>query len=866
MDAAAWQTARKLFREALERDPATWDRFLAEACEDDPDLREEVRNLLASYQESEDFLEDAAAAESRKDPFEGRQLGAYKLVRCLEHGGMGMVYLAVRADDQFQKRVALKILRRGLFSEDLVRRFHVERQILAALSHSNIARLLDGGTTEEGLPYLVMEYVEGKPIDEYCDHHGLAVAKRLKLFGQVCAAVQFAHQNLVVHCDLKPANILVSPDGSPKLLDFGIAKLLNPELSGRTLVPTAAHRLMTPEYASPEQANEEPITTAADVYSLGVLLYFLLTGHRPYQIKGSSPLEIVRVISTEEPVPPSSVVLQQGSRKDLHKLLAGDLDNIVLKALHKEPGGRYSSVEQLADDLRRHLEGRPVLARKATLAYRSGKFVRRHRFGVAAVTSFIVAILCFGIVMAVQRNEIARQRDRAQQVKAFLVGLFEVSDPLRSTGDTLTAREILDKGALRIESELGEQPEIRAELLDTIGVIFLRLGIFDRSGQLLESALETRREELGEMHADVARSLSHLAELRMEQGSYDSAKALLQESLTIRRRRLGEKSLEVAESLNDLGKLFQYEGNLKEAETRYREALAMRAHFLGAAHVEVAETLNNLATVLWAQGDFTAAVPLHRQALDMRRRLLGDENVEVSESLNNLGIALRDMGSYEEARSCFEQALKLRISLLGEAHPRVGTAFNNLAGVLLDQGDYAAAEPLFEKALAIYRQALGDRHPNVAAALTNLARLNEERGEVEEAKARLEEAVAIARETGAFLDRALTQLAGLLESQGAFDAAEPLAREALDLLRKSLPPDHWRIAAAESVVAGCLVGRGRLEAAEALLVHSVPILEASHSRQAALRLRSAAERLAQIYEASGEQEKAARYRGMAITP
>jgi serine/threonine protein kinase len=410
MSPEQWGQLKELFRVAIEHEPLQRAAYLDQACADDPALRAEIESLLASHDDAEAFIETPAFASTLKEiiestagQVEGRRIGSYQLIREIGRGGMGTVYLARRADEQYEKLVALKVVRRGMDTEDIVRRFRNERQILASLDHPNIARLLDGGMTDDGLPYLVMEYVEGTPVGDYCDRHHLTTNERLQLFRTICAAVQHAHQNLVVHRDLKPSNILVTPDGTPKLLDFGIAKVLTPELSALMIEHTRTEfRVLTPDCASPEQVRGEKLMTTSDVYSLGVVLYELLTGHRPYRSQRTPPHELARLICEQEPVRPSQAMADFGLRiadstepepSSLHpksetrnpKFLRGDLDNIILMALRKEPARRYASVGRFSEDIRRHLDGLPVFARKDTFAYRTTKFVRRNRLGVAAI-------------------------------------------------------------------------------------------------------------------------------------------------------------------------------------------------------------------------------------------------------------------------------------------------------------------------------------------------------------------------------------------------------------------------------------------------------------------------------------------------
>src|SRR5215510_1167456 len=454
-----WEQIESLYYAARERDPGLRATFLVEACAGDESLRLEVESLLASDEQAGDFLNTPAMkiateeiAEERARSLVGRQLGHYRLLSQLGAGGMGEVYLAARADDQFRKQVAIKLVKRGMDTDNILRRFRHERQILAALDHPNIARLLDGGVSEDGLPYFVMEYIVGAPITEYCDSHQLSIEERLKLFRQVCAAVHYAHQNLVVHRDLKPGNILVTEEGAPRLLDFGIAKVFNPELASPTLDLTAPEmRLMTPEYASPEQVRGEPITTASDIYSLGVVLYELLTGHHPYSTRNLPPSEIIRIVCEKEPEKPSDSIADCGLRiadsKSRWPLISrlktrmwfltrdpqsairnpqslrGDVDNIVLMALRKEPERRYGSAEQFSEDIRRHLEGLPVIARKDTLGYRSAKFLQRHKAGVAAAALFLTLVIGFIVSLAVKSAQVTRERDNNRRLLKEIVTL-----------------------------------------------------------------------------------------------------------------------------------------------------------------------------------------------------------------------------------------------------------------------------------------------------------------------------------------------------------------------------------------------------------------------------------------------------------
>jgi tRNA A-37 threonylcarbamoyl transferase component Bud32/tetratricopeptide (TPR) repeat protein len=606
-----WQKLKTLFESALEREGDDRAAFLDQACAEDPSLRLQIEALLRSHERAAEFLEapviDVATRrdEDQAESVEGRRIGPYQAIREISHGGMGTVYLAARADGQYKKHVAIKLIRRGMDTDEILRRFRHERQILAALDHPNIARLLDGGTTEDGRPYFVMEYIEGVPIDDYCNTHRLNTAERLKLFRTVCSAVHYAHQNLVVHRDLKPRNILVTADGGPKLLDFGIAKLLNPELSGQSMDATATGlRLMTPDYASPEQVRGELITTASDVYTLGVLLYELLTGHRPYRVTGRAMQEIAQAVCEQEPEKPSVSVVrgpwslakesgQAPSTKDqgprtrdkLRKQLSGDLDNIVLMALRKEPQRRYASVDQFSEDIRRHLEGLPVIARKDTLGYRAGKFVTRHKVGVVAAALVFLVLVRAVVVIAWQAKIAAEQRDRArveaakaERISTFLQQMLSSADPNwyvtgKAKGPKVAVEDVLNEAAQRIETELVDQPEVKADLHHTIGNTYRALEVYDAAERHFRAALELRRRLFGEHHPRVAESLYFLGAVFHLKGDYATAEQLFRQALAILRMEPNRENANLPFLVADLAGLLIGKGDPTAAEPLFREAL-----------------------------------------------------------------------------------------------------------------------------------------------------------------------------------------------------------------------------------------------------------------------------------------------------
>jgi len=743
-----------------------------------------------------------------------RRIGAYRVLRELGHGGMGTVYLAARADDQYQKRVAIKVVR-GLDSDQIVRHFRRERQILAALDHPNIARLLDGGTTEDGLPYFVMERVEGEPIDSFCDGRKLSVQERLKLFQGVCAAVQYAHQNLVVHRDLKPKNILVDAQGVPKLLDFGIAKLLNPEISGEAATGTVL--AMTPEYASPEQMRGQPITTATDVYSLGVVLYELLTGHRPYGRQARDSLELLRAVCEEEPERPSTAVgrteqrmlpdgavhtttpesasrTREGTPEKLRRRLRGDLDNIMLMALRKEPQRRYRSVEAFSEDIRCYLEGRPVTAHKATVWYRTGKFVRRNALGVGAAAAVFLLAVGFGVVTAVQSQRIARERDRAnqeaeasRQVSDFLTGLFKVSDPSEARGNSVTAREILDKGADKITRELQGQPLVQAKLMHTIGKVYQSLGLFDPAQALLEKALETRIKTLGPDHPDVAITLSDLGTVVWRKGDFARAKVLQEQALAIREKRLGPDSKEVAESLHSLGNLNWSQGNYDEARHLLERALTIREKILGPEHADVAGVLNSLGAIAYKEGDYKKAEELWQRTLAIREKALGPDHPWVAQTLNNLATVYTFTGNPKRAVPLLERVIQIQEKVLGPKHPDLASGLMNLGDTIWASGDPVGAKTYYARAVAI-QEAAGPDNPELARFLDRLARVTLKENDLKGARELYERSLAVRQKAlgpkNYEVADSFVGLADCASQAGRLQEAETLYERALALARK----------------------------------------------------------------------------------
>jgi serine/threonine protein kinase/Tfp pilus assembly protein PilF len=843
---------RDLFDRAIQLPPGDRATFLTAACGDNVRLRREIDRLVASYDELGDIFETdhtdgGDASEEVASPAAVR-VGAYRIVREIGRGGAGAVYLALRDDDEFKKEVAIKLLR-GAQSSELVRRFRHERQILANIEHPNVAKLLDGGSTPQGDPYLVMEYIDGLPIDAYCDRNHLDTAQRLELFCKVCAAVHFAHQHLVVHRDIKPGNILVTADGEPKLLDFGIAKLLDPAAFSLTVdVTLPESRLMTPEYASPEQIRGEPVTTASDVYSLGVVLYRLLTGRRPYRVTTSELRELARAICDQDPQRPSAVVgfdsddtrsaddtrssstRTTTERSDvLRRRLRGDLDQIVLKALRKEPDRRYASVEQLADDIQRHLADLPVRAASDTVSYRARKFVRRHKAAVAAAAGFVMFITGAAVLLAFQSATIARERDRAEASRAqaeraaarvgaindFLLRTLGSANPMSGTGRDVTLAAALSGAASTAQHSFASDPEIEAGLLNVVGMTFIELGKYDTATPLLERALALRTKALGSNHLDVAESLESKATLVRWKGEFDAAEQHYGEALAIVRAAGRGHDARAAQILHGLGLTFSQRGDDRQASKIFAEALALvPADGPGNRRLR-AEILSSAGVSQRRLEQYQQAEAYYREALAIQKEVLGGEHPEVGTLLNNLGVLMNSAGRFDEAAQFGNESLRVRKAALGEQHPYVANSMLNLAVSLESRGDADGAARLYEDASKIVRAALGPDHPRLAQVLRNWGVLLGNQNKMAEAVPLLREALRIRRvafnEESRDVADALTVLAYALRHTGSLVEGEALTRRALAINMKVLGPDTEPVAVSHRDLGSLLCATGRVQ-------------------------------------------------------
>ncbi len=877
-----WRELSAWLDRVLEVEVAERESWLEREIED-PELRAEVAEL-AALAEREPGVVDGSAAERLATLLSERGLvdrgvresaqervGPYEIVEEIGRGGMGVVYLAERADGQFENRVALKLIRPGLDSGEVVRRFEHERRVLAQLEHPNIARIFDGGVTEDGRLYFAMEYVDGEPITSHCDRHRLRIEDRLRLFTRVCDAVQYAHGRLVVHRDLKPSNVLVAENGDIKLVDFGIAKLLTDESAELTRV--GGNQPVTPAYAAPEQIEERPVTTATDIHALGVLLCELLSGRRPFEVGSGSRHELADAILTSDPMTPSRCVseeegeaasLRRESVTGLRRRLSGDLDAIAGTALRKIPEERYASAQAMREDIEAHLAHRPIRARSEGALVRSGKFVRRHRVGVAA-TLLVIGALAAGLAgTTLQSRARALEARKAEEVKDFVLELFEASDPSVARGEDVTARALLDRGAERIESELAGQPEVQAQLLGTVGLLYVRLGLDDEAEPLLKRSLEqtedlygsnsleaaaardrwavllwsrgdyaesetahrqvlaVRERLLGSDHSLVAETLTHLANAVTGSGDYEESEKLHRRALAIERAEHGVEAERTADSMANLAAVLRVQGNYDEAEPLYRKALAIQERVLGVDHPSLAGTALGLASLLSTRGDFDEAEEFFRRSIDLREKIFGPENPQLAFPLENYSMHLQRRGDLAAARPISERALSIRRQTLAPDNPDLATSLNNYGVLCYRLSDFEQAEEYMREALEIWVQKLGREHPSVASSLNNIGVIRLELGDPAGAEPLVREGLEIRRRlAGGEANQAVAQSVrnlGLVQIElGEITEAEKTLTSGLELARGVYPERHIRTAEMLIALGLLRLDQGRIVDAEPLL-------------------------------------------------
>ncbi len=887
LNAERWSRVEELFAHASELTPGERARYLDGACGDDLELRDYVSSLLKADPSVEASIEQTIVNTvrvafgddtSQAEQMKGQMIGPYRVERLLGSGGMGMVYLAQRADEQFDQQVAIKLGRHRLVDPQTELRLRNERQFLANLEHPNIARLYDGGTTSDGVPYLVMEYIDGVRIDTYCDLNRLTIDERLRLFQTICAAVHYAHQNLIIHRDIKSTNILVTKDGTPKLLDFGIAKLSDAEGTATDGLTREGAVIMTPANGAPEQVMGNNVTTATDVYGLGLLLYSLLAGYRVYDTDNRTPGEIALLICEAERTSPSRRLLQKKkdavedrnpvalqeleqiaanrsvSPERLQRRLRGDLDNIVLKALRKEPTRRYRSANAFADDIGRYLRSMPIVARKDSWRYRAGKFIHRHFAAVAAAVLVVIMLGVFTVVLSVQNRNIAEERDTAREVIQFLEEIFMAHDPSRARGVDVTAAEILAEGAERIRSNLGSRPEIQSALMGTIGRVYYNLGEYQASEEMLEQALQRRIQIDGDSHPGVAEIRNDLAEVLIRRAEYTRATELLQQSLAVNQLSNDGTSPQVATNLFNLANVYLATGKLDDAEAAVRSSIAIFVQIQDQFGIELAEAKGSLARILQVRGDLDQTETLLREAIDIISASQGPDHPYMAYYLQNLGVLQRSKGNLDAAEKTLEMAIEATRRILGDEHDLLAVTLVDQGMLLHIKGDYDAAERVIRQAIDLGIQIHGPRHPREGLHKTILGRVLHDKSDLANAEAVLRDSLSIydehLDERHQYIASALTELGAVLNSAGRAAEARPLLERAIEIRQRDYPPEHVLVVATEVEYGDTLARLGHYDEAEPLLLNGIATLGGRADRRLA-RATEALDRFRDLKKSAG---------------
>ncbi|WP_066966702.1 serine/threonine-protein kinase [Microbulbifer sp. Q7] len=771
MEFNTWGKIERLFNEALEHPPNARDQFLERACAGDEALRQSVESLLQQCTGGEQaaHIVENAARHFLDGPVlqAGVTLGAYRIIRPIGHGGMGDVYLAERADQTFDKRVAIKLIRNQLLnSDDVNARFHSERQILAALEHPGIARLLDGGSTPEGIPYLVMEYIEGESITSYCHRHNASLEQRLVLFRKVCEAVDYAHQHLVVHRDIKPSNILVSTDGQPRLVDFGIAKILeNSSIPLQQPETDIAERLLTPHYSSPEQLRGEAVSTASDVYALGVVLFELLTNCRPFEQSTTAAHTVVQAILQQDPVSPSRALAQlpthcnddnraNGKLADIQnrpgwrRQLRGDLDNITLMALRREPGRRYASASRFAEDIRNYLEKRPVNARPSSWGYVISRFIARNRAASASLTLLVAAIFSFGALLWLQAEELRAQRDLARQqlvragtISDFLSQMFSGLNPDKAQGREVTVREMLDQAAQQLKSREttgADQRTVTATLHRVIGTSYAQLGLPSEADEHMQFALRAYRDGVITSPREQLRTLLAVSDVLHLQFNSEERLKIAREAMEIARRLNPPDPVLKLDALSLYASALHMAGQLPAAHEQFNKLYIETQVFYGAKHPKTLLALSNLGVINHWLGNFDISEARYRECYRIANSALGEKHTISLKCLSNLGSVLEVSGQFDAAVPVLERHIRLAREVVGPDHPETLRTMHNLADVYRGLVRYDESENLFLETLQKRKAALGPVHIETLQTQYKLGRLYAEQQRYQEALALLE--------------------------------------------------------------------------------------------------------------------------------
>jgi serine/threonine-protein kinase len=851
MDKQTWEKVNTIIDDALDLEPGDERKnFIRQQC-DSHLLQEEVLGFLQSIEESGGWwekLKESNLVLSENITNENRSLqnstnsvpnlgkpntdlpqkiGSYFIKEIIARGGMGEVYLAERINEDFHKKVALKIIRNEITSHEQAARFERERMILSSLNHPNIGQLLDGGISDDGRSYFVMEYVDGMPITTFCQQNSCDLQNILKLFRQLCEAVQYAHSNFIVHRDLKPDNLFVTPQGNIKVLDFGIAKILNDDVSANQLEKTSSGRqILTYKYAAPEQLTSDPITTATDVYSLGILLFELLTGRHPFRFKEKSYTEIEHAIRNEVPPVPAQ------TDADSENLSDSELDSIVLKALNKNPADRYQSAQHMLDDIIRYQENKPVLARDGKTLYRSFKFLKRNSVPFLSAAAIVLSgflFLYFYTSEIKTEREIAQwQAQKAEQATAILIDLFEANQPGQTEAGNFTVNSLLELGESKANNLEGF-PELKGTMYSVIGQIYRNIGEFGKADHLLNASVDVFTNHYGDTHIETINAKDHYGLLLINRGEFDRADSILTHNLQIRRQHFSDNPVALAQSLNYLALANRRKGNFNEAERLYRQSYELRSDNLGAEHPLTLESLSSLTVTLHNKGRYDQAESLYRDLIEKRRRVLGPNHPDYATNLSSLGALLMNIGEYDEANSFLTQALEIRSAQLGEDHPVVAITLNNLGMLNKDIGRFQESERYFKRALEIREAALGENHVNTAITYFCLADLMLKKKEHNTALTYLQNGQAIFRnnlpEDHSFVVRSDLRLGSIYADMNELAKADSIMPGAYETLKKIHDSNSIEIALGSIRYGEFLIKSGKTEQAKVVLTDGLNILK-----------------------------------------
>ena len=838
-----WEKVKEVFTAALEQPVAVRAQFLAESCGDDDALRGEVESLLAAHEEPKNLLEQhtidlSTQLQAGGSSYDGKRFGSYRILREIGRGGMGAVFLAERADGEFQQQVALKIIRQSFADAELEKHFRRERQILASLSHPNIAKLIDGGVSESGELFLAMEFIAGEPLISFAERQQLPIEERLRLFVKICRAVSFAHQNLIIHRDLKPSNILVTEEGEPRLLDFGLAKLSEPAATPGGLINSdrteTAFRAFTPAYAAPEQILGKNVTTASDVFSLGVILYELLTNEKPFHFEGKSLDEIIKTVTGGEPSLPSRIVSSENPQAAMRqRQLRGDLDNITLKALQRNPLRRYQSVAEFANDIERHLEHLPISARPNTVAYRASRFYQRNRIVVSGAALIILALIA-GLGIALWQNSKARRENaRADAVNAFLQKMLLTAIPESGgsgkKGSQATIVDVLDQAEKRLdEEELSSQPEVRAELRQLIGSAYLNQGMYDAAERNLTRAFDEESSLFGRDSTRTLKVEYNLARLYQEEGDYARAYEI-------------------------------YERRFESWRSEFQQHRIDPQLYV--------TKLSEFGSACRALGDSERAERLVREALDVATQFSIDSQVDLARTI--LALILLDQGRFEEAKAS-QLATLSRIRQAGiQDDPSLPLAITLMGSILMENGDLADAEANLVEGEGIYRKLYGPEYLAIYDNIRVQAQVAYLNGDYQSAKEKIDLALDNYRKNSIpkniSFATALTVQGLTLNKLGRSDEAERVLREAVKLREENLPGKHFMTALSKGGLGEVLSMQRRFAEAEPLLIDSYTGLKQSQAPNSP-RIRTALLRLVTLYEDWGRPDVASEYRKISGSP